>query len=119
MINKKASTARIESANNNQGNGFFSVFVATFTTVFLAELGDKTQLATLLLTAHSRQPVVVFIGAAAALICSSLVAVLLGRWLAKKMPPMRFQYLAGALMAGFGFLLGIQATNSILHNNIS
>ena len=37
---------------------------STFTTVFVAELGDKTQLATLLLSAQSGSPVLVFIGAA-------------------------------------------------------
>lgn len=62
-------------------------FITTFTTVFLAELGDKTQLAALLLSAQSGKPGVVFIGASLALICSSLVGVLLGRWLSKLMPP--------------------------------
>ena len=44
--------------------------------MFVAELGDKTQLATLLLSAQSGSPVLVFIGAALALIASSLVGVL-------------------------------------------
>jgi ankyrin repeat protein len=53
--------------------------IAIFTTVFLAELGDKTQLATLLFAADSRQhPALVFVAAAAALCLSTAIAVLLG-----------------------------------------
>ena len=84
-------------------------FITTFTTVFLAELGDKTQLAALLLSAQSGKPGVVFIGASLALICSSLVGVLLGRWLAKLMPPHQLERLAGILMVALGLWLGRQA----------
>ena len=96
--------------------GFFTVFTSTFTAVFLAELGDKTQLATMLLTAQSGQPLIVFTGAASALICSSLVGVLLGRWLSKTMPPERFNYLAVILMFSIIMLLGIQSTHSMIEN---
>ncbi len=96
--------------------GFIPILVTTFTTVFVAELGDKTQIATLLLSAQSGKPIIVFIGASLALICSSLVAVLLGRWIAKSMPAERFDLMAGILMIGLGIWLGIQATESILKN---
>ena len=86
-----------------------AVFLTTFTTVFLAELGDKTQLAALLLSAQSGRPVVVFVGASLALISSSLVGVLLGRWLAKMMPPQQLERLAGILMVALGLWLGRQA----------
>jgi putative Ca2+/H+ antiporter (TMEM165/GDT1 family) len=74
--------------------------LTTFTTVFLAELGDKTQLAALLLAAQSGRPAIVFVGASLALISSSLVGVLLGRWLAKVLPPQQLERLAGLLMVG-------------------
>ena len=48
--------------------GYIAVLLSTFTTVFLAELGDKTQLATLLLSAQSGSPALVFFGAALALV---------------------------------------------------
>ncbi len=71
-----------------------------FTTVFLAELGDKTQLATILFAAERQSsPLLVFLAAAAALVCSTALAVALGvaaeRWLT--MLPLK-------LLAGLGFV---------------
>ncbi len=94
--------------------GFNAVLLSTFTTVFLAELGDKTQLATLLLSAQSGEPWLVFIGAAMALICSSLVGVLVGRWLSTILAPERLEQMAGVLMVGLGLWLGSQALKSLL-----
>lgn len=88
---------------------WLSVFLSTATTVFLAELGDKTQLAALLLSAESGRPTVVFVGASLALICSSLVGVLLGRWLSKLMAPQQLERGAGVLMVVLGLWLGRQA----------
>ena len=90
------------------------LIISTFTAVFLAELGDKTQLATLLLSAQSGRPTIVFIGAALALICSSLVGVILGSWLAKNFPPERIEYMAGVLMLVLGIWLGFQASRSLI-----
>ena len=88
---------------------WLSVFLSTATTVFLAELGDKTQLAALLLSAESGRPVVVFVGASLALISSSLVGVLLGRWLSSLMAPEQLERGAGVLMVVLGLWLGRQA----------
>ena len=93
-------------------SSWLSVFLSTAGTVFLAELGDKTQLAALLLAAESGRPVVVAIGASLALICSSLVGVLLGRWLSSVMAPQQLERAAGVLMVGLGLWLGRQA---VLH----
>jgi putative Ca2+/H+ antiporter (TMEM165/GDT1 family) len=91
---------------------WLKVFLSTAGTVFLAELGDKTQLAALLLAAESGRPVVVFLGASLALICSSLVGVLLGRWLSSLMAPQQLERAAGVLMVALGLWLGRQA---VLH----
>ena len=71
-------------------------FFLAFLTVFLAELGDKTQLATLLISAESQSPWVVFIGAATALIITSLLGVLLGQWLASRLSPNVLKTATGA-----------------------
>jgi putative Ca2+/H+ antiporter (TMEM165/GDT1 family) len=91
---------------------WLGVFLSTATTVFLAELGDKTQLAALLLSAESGRPGVVFLGASLALICSSLVGVVLGRWLSTVMAPEQLERAAGVLMVALGLWLGRQA---VLH----
>jgi putative Ca2+/H+ antiporter (TMEM165/GDT1 family) len=100
-------------SGSNERPAFLTVLVSTFTTVFVAELGDKTQLATLLLSAQSGAPWLVFLGAATALIASSLVGVLVGRWLAQVLPPERLQLMAGVLMIGLGLWLGAQAGRSL------
>jgi putative Ca2+/H+ antiporter (TMEM165/GDT1 family) len=86
-----------------------AALLTTFTTVFLAELGDKTQLAALLLSAQSGRPGLVFLGASIALICSSLVGVVLGRWLARLVPAQQLERLAGTVMVALGLWLGRQA----------
>jgi putative Ca2+/H+ antiporter (TMEM165/GDT1 family) len=89
--------------------GWWPIFLTTTTTVFLAELGDKTQLAALLLSAESGEPLVVFCGTSLALISSSLVGVLLGRWLSSMMPPQQLERAAGIVMVAVGLWLGRQA----------
>ncbi len=62
----------------------------TFGMVFLAELGDKTQIATLAFSIKSKSHISVFIGSALALVLSCLIAVCFGEFLAKFIP---FSYL--------------------------
>ena len=77
---------------------FLSIFFTTFTTIFIAELGDKTQIATLMLSAESGKPIIVFIGSSLALISSSVVGVLIGKWLSQKVSPSKFALFTGILM---------------------
>ena len=77
---------------------FWGVFLSTFVTIFLAELGDKTQVATLLISAESHKPLTVFIGAALALISTSLAGVLIGQWLARRVSAETLDTLAGILL---------------------
>ena len=71
------------------------IISTTFITVFLAEIGDKTQLTTLMIAAQSHQPWIVFFGAAIALVSTSLLGVLAGKWLAKTFSPDLLNTLAG------------------------
>jgi len=81
---------------------------STFALIFLAELGDKTQLATLSLAASGRSRLLVFLGAASALIATSGLAVLLGEGLARAVPAMWIRRLAGLafIVLGVLFLVG-------------
>jgi Ca2+/H+ antiporter, TMEM165/GDT1 family len=85
--------------------GFGGIFGSTFLTIFLAEMGDKTQLATLLMSAQSNSPWMVFAGAAAALIATSLLGVLIGRWLANRLSPKTLETSAGALLLFISVML--------------
>jgi putative Ca2+/H+ antiporter (TMEM165/GDT1 family) len=85
-IDKKISQVSLE-------NGQF--FASTFVTILLAEIGDKTQLTTLLMTAESHAPWIVFAGAGTALVTTSLLGVLLGKWLAKRLSPKTIETAAG------------------------
>jgi putative Ca2+/H+ antiporter (TMEM165/GDT1 family) len=74
------------------------VFGTTFITIFLAEIGDKTQLSTLLMSAESHAPWVVFIGSGTALITTSLLGVLLGGWIASKLSPKTLEKSTGVML---------------------
>ena len=81
-----------------QKSGAYAVFASTFVTIFLAEIGDKTQLTTLLMTAESKSPWIVFAGAGTALVTTSLLGVLLGQWLARRLSPKTIERAAGIIL---------------------
>jgi putative Ca2+/H+ antiporter (TMEM165/GDT1 family) len=84
------------------------VFLTTFWLVFLAELGDKTQLATLSLAAQHQMLWPVFAGAAVALILTSAIGVLAGGALTRIIPAAYLHTAAavGFLLIGLLMLLG-------------
>ncbi len=98
---------------------FKSVVITTFVAVFLAELGDKTQIATLLLSAESGRPIIVFVGASLALIASSLVGVLIGGWLVEKISPDKFEIAAGLVMILISIWLLVEATAPFLFEQLA
>lgn len=86
-ITPPSSLVQINNVQSKQPRNFWLVFSSTFITIFLAEMGDKTQLVTLLMSAESQAPWIVFIGSALALIATSLIGVSIGYWLSKKLTP--------------------------------
>jgi putative Ca2+/H+ antiporter (TMEM165/GDT1 family) len=81
---------------------------STFLVIFLAELGDKTQLATFALAASPTSRLAVFLGASVALIATSAIAVLLGEAVGRVVPEVWLKRMAGALFIVLGvlFLVG-------------
>jgi putative Ca2+/H+ antiporter (TMEM165/GDT1 family) len=77
-----------------------TLLLSTFITVFLAELGDKTQLATVAISGTSNRPVAVFIGSASALVLASLIGAIAGGSMASVIPADLLQ-----LLASIGFLV--------------
>tara|TARA_B100001250_G_C19026134_1_gene455382 strand:- start:94 stop:447 length:354 start_codon:yes stop_codon:yes gene_type:complete len=99
------SNSNLEKSDSSGSASFFSILITSFSTIFLAELGDKTQLATLMLSAQSGRPYIIFIGAALALISTSLLGVLIGRWIANNLPRQRFTVVSGIIMLSLGIYL--------------
>ncbi|MEN9207243.1 MAG: TMEM165/GDT1 family protein [Gloeomargarita sp. GMQP_bins_120] len=83
----------------------FKIALGSFVTVLLAELGDKTQVTTLLMTGSSHQPGVVFAGAALALLTTSCLGVLVGHWLSQWLPPRRVELVSGVFFVLVGLWL--------------
>lgn len=81
------------------------LFFSTFITIFVAEIGDKTQVTTLLMSAESQAPWIVFGGAGAALILTSLIGVLLGRWLANRVSVATLETATGVILTVIAVLL--------------
>lgn len=81
----------------------FGVFGATLITFFLAEMGDKTQIATVALAAHYASPVMVVVGTTLGMLIADVPAVFVGDKLAAKIP----MKLVHSIAAGVFSLLGL------------
>lgn len=81
--------------------------LTTFGLIFLAELGDKTQLTTMTLAAQSKAPWSVFLGAALALALTSLLGVVFGEALTRVIPRSYLHTGAGLAFIALGLLLVI------------
>ena len=106
--------SRLEKKEDDIEKSFLSIFFTTFTTIFIAELGDKTQIATLMLSAESGKPIIVFLGSSLALISSSIVGVVIGKWLSKKISPSKFALFTGALMIIISLFLAFDTFKNYL-----
>lgn len=80
----------------------WKLFAATFGSIFIAELGDKTQLATLSFAAGGQSRLSIFLGSALALVCTSAIAVLAGEALARVVSPLLLKRLAGVAFVVIG-----------------
>ena len=81
----------------------WKVIATVFATVFVAELGDKTQLATLLYAADKPAATwAVFLGSAGALVLAAAIGVLAGGWIAQHIPPRSLKLVAGAGFVAIG-----------------
>ncbi len=79
----------------------YKILLSVFATVFIAELGDKTQLATMLFAADKEvSKWTVFVGASLALIATSALGVLAGSFVSDHISARHLQYIAGT-----GFIL--------------
>ena len=83
----------------------WKIIFTTFILVFFAELGDKTQLSTMLLASKTKSFMPVFIGSASALVLSSLIGVYAGDFLCRYIPEHYIQIGSGIAFIAIGTLL--------------
>jgi putative Ca2+/H+ antiporter (TMEM165/GDT1 family) len=85
------------------------LIASTFVMIFLAELGDKTQISTFALASESRSRLSVFLGASSALVLTSLLAVVLGAVIGRYVPTKLVKIVSAAVFLAFGVLTLIEA----------
>lgn len=83
----------------------WKIFLSTFMLIFLAELGDKTQLACMLMTAKSGKPWTVFVASALALSLVSLLGVLVANILCQYVSPQIIKKTAAVGFVAIGLLI--------------
>jgi len=101
--------AAAETAPDAAEPSFTTAFLKAFAVVFLAELGDLTQLGTAALAARFRSPLTVFAGSATALCAVAALAVFLGNRLSRLINPRLVQRIAAVIfgLLGLGFVTGV------------
>jgi putative Ca2+/H+ antiporter (TMEM165/GDT1 family) len=80
----------------------WKLFTTTFITIFLAEMGDKTQLSTLTFASSGSSRLTVFAGSALALVATSAIAVLVGEAVSRVISPEWLKRIAGAAFVVIG-----------------
>ena len=81
------------------------ILASSFGLIFLAELGDKTQLAAIAMSAESKAPLAVFLGAVLALALVTLIGVAIGGTLTRWLPARYIRMAAGGLFVLIGILM--------------
>tara|TARA_B100000579_G_C22753496_1_gene815236 strand:- start:950 stop:1243 length:294 start_codon:yes stop_codon:yes gene_type:complete len=90
-----------------------TLLFTTFITVFLAEMGDKTQLTTITLSSTTNKPLAVFMGSSIALILATLLGALAGGSIANLVPDFMLKLLSGMVFLIIGINLLAQNKNEI------
>ena len=83
----------------------WKIFLTTFGIMFLAEIGDKTQLAVISLSSRHHSPWIVFAGAALAMIAATAIGVTLGRFVPVLLGENVVRIVSGGLFVLFGVLI--------------
>jgi len=83
----------------------WKIFLATFGTIFLAELADKTQFVGIGMSAKSGKPLVVWLGSVSAYIIVTAISVFIGAALGKYLSPALIKYTGASLFVLIGILM--------------
>jgi putative Ca2+/H+ antiporter (TMEM165/GDT1 family) len=102
-----------EVADSRQGTSFLRVAAISFGVLFAAEWGDLSQLATAGLAARYDEPLSVFVGAWAALLVVSALAVFLGKKLADRLPIALIRRVAAGLFLVFAVVAIVETVRTL------
>ena len=80
----------------------WKVFFTTFTMIFIAEMGDKTQFAALAASANSKSTLSVLLAVVLALSCAGILGVIAGKYLGEFISPQHIKWVSGSLFVGVG-----------------
>ena len=94
-----------------------SLLLSTFITIFIAEIGDKTQFATLTISGTSNKPLAVFLGSSTALILASLLGALAGGSISNFVPEIILKSIASVTFFIIGIRLFINSFTSYESQN--
>ena len=94
-----------------------TLLFTTFVTVFLAEMGDKTQLTTIALSSTTNKPLAVFIGSSLALISATLLGVLAGGSIANLIPAYLLKLISGIVFLILGINLLVQNAKELTNDS--
>ena len=95
-----------------------TLLFTTFVTVFLAEMGDKTQLTTITLSSTTNKPLAVFIGSSIALILATLLGALAGGSIANLIPAFLLRVLSGIVFLIIGINLLAQSKKEFTNDGL-
>ena len=80
----------------------WKIFFTTFTMIFLAEMGDKTQFAALAASASSKSTVTIMLAVVLALSIAGILGVIAGKFLGDFLNPQYIKWVSGSLFVGVG-----------------
>ena len=104
----KGATPALEHRRRMDWNALLS----TFGLIFVAELGDKTQLAVVTQTCKFRRPLAVFLGASLALAAVTVLGAIGGQWLGQIIPASALRFVAALAFVVMGALVGREAARA-------
>ena len=94
-----------------------TLLLTTFITVFLAEMGDKTQLTTITLSSTTNKPLAVFLGSSIALVLATLLGALAGGSISNLIPAFLLKQLSGIVFLIIGINLLAQSKKDSTSDN--
>jgi len=95
-----------------------TLLFTTFVTVFLAEMGDKTQLTTITLSSTTNKPLAVFIGSSFALILATLLGALAGGSIANLIPAFLLRVISGIVFLIIGIIFLAQSKKEFTNDGL-